>query len=174
MKPVYVTGIPGSSDQAIRDTLHDFILKSTNSLNWLYRGDIVLLKPALNSGDPYPSTTHPLALEVTSHLLADHGATIVIGDQFGIGHVLHYPGGVIRGKTRDNYIQSGMAHGNSTRFVSFEEKGWDQGFFQYSSPKTRSWKDGFYITNWVMKADHIIASPGCRPTARQVQHWVSR
>jgi hypothetical protein len=59
--------------------------------------DIVLLKPALNSGDPYPSTTHPLALEVTSRLLADRVATVVIGDQSGIGHVLHHPGGVIRG-----------------------------------------------------------------------------
>jgi hypothetical protein len=68
MKPVYLTGIPGSSDQVIRDILHDFILKSTNNLNWLSRVDTVLLKPALNSGDPYPATTHPLALEVTSHL----------------------------------------------------------------------------------------------------------
>jgi hypothetical protein len=60
MKPVYVTGIPGYSDPAIRDTLHDFILKSTNNLNWLSRGNIVLLKPALSSGDPYPVTTPPL------------------------------------------------------------------------------------------------------------------
>jgi uncharacterized protein (DUF362 family) len=49
-----------------------------------------------------------------------------------------------------------MVHGNSTRFVSFEEEGWNEGFFQYSSPKTRSWKDGFHNTNWVKKDDHII------------------
>ncbi|MEI7433872.1 MAG: DUF362 domain-containing protein [Methanomicrobiales archaeon] len=159
MKPVYVTGIPGPSDQVVRDTLADFILKSTNNFQWLTPGDIVLLKPALNSGDPYPSTTHPLALEVTSQLLADRGATVVIGDQSGIGHVLHHPGGVIRGKTLDNYIRSGMARNNSARFVSFEEEGWDEGFFHYSSPKTSSWKDGFYITNWVRKADHIMSLP---------------
>jgi uncharacterized protein (DUF362 family) len=159
MKSVYVTGISGPSDQAVCDTLNDFILKSTHNFQWLSPGDIVLLKPALNSGDPYPATTHPLALEVTSRLLADHGATVVIGDQSGIGSVLHHPGGVIRGKTRDNYIQSGMAHENSTRFISFEEEGWDEGFFHYSSPKTRSWKDGFFITNWVRKADHIISLP---------------
>jgi len=159
MKPVYVTGIPGPRDQAVRDTLQDFILKSTNNFQWLTPGDVVLLKPALNSGDPYPATTHPLALEVTSRLLAERGATVVIGDQSGIGHVLHHPGGVIRGKTLDNYIRSGMARNNSTRFVSFEEEGWDEGFFHYSSPKTRSWKDGFYITNWVSKADHIMSLP---------------
>jgi hypothetical protein len=159
MKPVYVTGIPGHSDQVVRDTLHDFLLNSTNNFEWLSPGDIVLLKPALNSGDPYPSTTHPLALDVTSRLLADRGATVVIGDQSGIGHVLHHPGGVIRGNTRDNYIHSGMAQKNTTRFVSFEEEGWDEGFFHYSSPKTSSWKDGFYITNWVRKADHIMSLP---------------
>lgn len=159
MKPVYVTGIPSRSDQVVRDTLHDFILNFTNNFEWLFPGDIVLLKPALNSGDPYPSTTHPLALEVTSRLLADRGAIVVIGDQSGIGHVLHHPGGVIKGKTRDNYIHSGMMQKNATRFVSFEEEGWDEGFFHYSSPKTTSWKDGFYITNWVRKADHIISLP---------------
>jgi len=144
MKPVYVTGIPGSSNQVVRDTLHNFILTLTDNFRWLSPGDIVLLKPALNSGDPYPATTHPLALEVTSRLLADRGATVVIGDQSGIGHELHHPGGVIRGKTHDNYILSGMARNNSSRFVSFEEEGWDEGFFHYSSPKTGSWKDGFF------------------------------
>jgi uncharacterized protein (DUF362 family) len=52
-----------------------------------------------------------------------------------------------------------MMQKNATRFVSFEEEGWDEGFFHYSSPKTTSWKDGFYITNWVRKADHIISLP---------------
>ena len=46
----------------------------------------------------FESPIHPLELEVTSRSLAGRGATVVIGDPSGIGHVLHHPGGVISGK----------------------------------------------------------------------------
>jgi uncharacterized protein (DUF362 family) len=45
------------------------------------------------------------------------------------------------------------------RFVSFEDGGWDKGFFHYQSQNTASWKEGFFLTTWVKKADHIICLP---------------
>jgi len=83
----------------------------------------------------------------------------VIGDQSGIDHVLHHPGGVIHGRTIDNYARSGMGDRNDTRFVGFEDSGWDEGFFHHHSACTASWRDGFYLTSWVKKADHIISLP---------------
>jgi uncharacterized protein (DUF362 family) len=160
MKPVYVKGlppIPGSG--VISSAIRDVILKATDNLSWLSEGETVLLKPALNSPDPYPSTTHPLALSVTANLLAERGAKVVIGDQSGIEHVLHHPGGVIHGRTIDNFVRSGMSDRNDTRFMGFEDSGWDEGFFHYRTGYTASWRDGFYITSWVKKADHIISLP---------------
>jgi uncharacterized protein (DUF362 family) len=160
MKQVYVKGLPPAPDcGVISSAIRNVILKATDNLSWLSEGETVLLKPALNSPDPYPATTHPLAISVTAELLAERGAKVVIGDQSGIDHVLHHPGGVIHGRTIDNYARSGMGDRSDTRFVGFEDMGWDKGFFHHHSAYTASWRDGFYITSWVKKADHIISLP---------------
>jgi len=160
MKPVYVKGLPPSPDfGVISSSIRNVILEATDNLSWLSEGETVLLKPALNSPDPYPSTTHPLAVSVTAELLAERGAKVVIGDQSGIEHVLHDPRGVIRGRSMDNYGRSGMGDRNDTRFIGFEEGEWDNGFFHHRSPHTASWRDGFYITSWAKDADHIISLP---------------
>jgi uncharacterized protein (DUF362 family) len=160
MKPVFVNGVSrNDGEPALISCIRDVLLKSSDNFSWLEKGDTVLLKPALNSPDPYPATTHPLAIEVTSRLLAEHGAKVVIGDQSGIEHVLHHPGGVIHGSSRSNYIRSGMGLKDDTRFVSFEDGEWDTGFYHHRSGNTPSWPYGFFITEWARKADHIISLP---------------
>ncbi|HUT37844.1 MAG TPA: DUF362 domain-containing protein [Methanoregula sp.] len=160
MKPVYVKGLPPIPDSGvISSAIRNVILKATDNLSWLSEGETVLLKPALNSSDPYPATTHPLAVSVTADLLTRRGAVVAIGDQSGIEHVLHDSGGVIRGRTVDNFARSGMGDRNDTRFIGFEEGGWDAGFFHHRSAFTGSWQNGFYITSWAKKADHIISLP---------------
>jgi uncharacterized protein (DUF362 family) len=160
MKPVYLTGLENASDiSLIASAIRDIILKATGNLSWLSSGETVLLKPALNSADPYPSTTHPLAVSVTATLLAERGARVVIGDQSGIEHVLHHPGGVMHGSTTENFRRSGMGAFTSSRFAGFEDCGWDEGFYHHRSSSTPSWHDGFHITIWAKKADHIISLP---------------
>jgi uncharacterized protein (DUF362 family) len=160
MKPVFVNGvIPDPQADTLTACIRDLFLKAAGDLTWLDKGDVVLLKPALNSPDPYPATTHPLATRVVADLLEGRGAKVVIGDQSGIEHVLHHPGGVIRGSSRENYTRSGMGMKDDARFVSFEDGGWDGGFYHHRSPSTTSWPDGFFITEWVKKADHIISLP---------------
>jgi len=160
MKPVYITGLKNASGSGmVSSAIRSIVLKATDNLSWLSPGDLVLLKPALNSADPYPSTTHPLAVSVTAAILAERGAAVVIGDQSGIEHVLHHPGGVVRGSTVENYQKSGMGAFTRARFVGFEEDGWKEGFYHHRSPSTSSWQDGFYITAWAKKADHIISLP---------------
>ncbi|HEY0196199.1 MAG TPA: DUF362 domain-containing protein, partial [Methanobacterium sp.] len=123
-RTLYVNGVEPNTPDKLGVEIRDLFLKSTNDLEWLSPGEMVLLKPALNSHHPYPSTTHPLAIQVISKILKDNGAEVVIGDQSGIREVLHHPGGVIRGKTRENYIKSGMGT-TKDYFVGFEEEGWD-------------------------------------------------
>lgn len=156
---LYVNGVePNDPDQSLAGEIEELFLKSTNNLEWLSSGEVVLLKPALNSAHPYPSTTHPLAIQVISRILRDRGAKVVIGDQSGIRSVLHHPGGVLRGKTRDNYIKSEMGT-EEDNFISFEEEGWNEGFYHYQSTKTPSWRNGFYLTHWIEKVNHIINLP---------------
>jgi uncharacterized protein (DUF362 family) len=161
MQPVHVKGLPPApGTEALASAIRDLTIRATNNLSWLTKGETVLLKPALNSADPYPSTTHPLAVRVMAELLTGRGAEVVIGDQSGIEHVLHHPGGVLRGRTVDNFARSGMNDRHDTRFIGFEDGGWDEGFFHHRSAHTGSWKDGYFITSWVKKADHIISMAG--------------
>ena len=47
---VYVNGVNSNSvDNSISSCIEKVLLKATNNLEWLSSGDIVLLKPALNS-----------------------------------------------------------------------------------------------------------------------------
>ena len=159
-KNVFVDGvIPVSRTNSLSESIKDVFLKSTDNLDWLSSGDVVLLKPALNSSDPYSSTTHPLAVHVISKILTDEGAHVFIGDQSGLGHVVQDHSGVIRGNTQDNYIKSGMGSIDDQNFISFESEGWNEGFIHYKSDKTHSWFNGFYITKWINEVDHIINLP---------------
>lgn len=157
MSTLYVSGIQNKDEEEI--IIKETFIKTTNNVEWLKKGEIVLLKPALNSPDPYPATTHPLTVKIISDILTERGAQVIIGDQSGVGHVLHGPKGVLKGLSSSNYIQSGMKADNKARFIGFEEEGWDNGFFHFKSKETLSWKNGFYITNWIKKADHIINLP---------------
>ncbi len=158
-KTIFVEGITDdNSINSLKSSITETFLKSTDNLDWLSSKDTILLKPALNSYDPYPSTTHPLAVHVISKILSKKGAKVFIGDQSGLGHVVHDPTGVIRGNTRDNYIKSGMGTIEDD-FINFESEGWKEGFVHYQSDQTPSWPNGFYITKWIEKVDHIINLP---------------
>jgi uncharacterized protein (DUF362 family) len=157
---IFVEGIEYDTDNnCLNEAIKNIFLRSTNNLEWLADGDVVLLKPALNSDNPYPSTTHPRALSVISEILSKNGADVIIGDQSGLGHVIQDNIGVIRGHTRDNFIKSGMGNDEDHNFVSFESKGWKEGFIKHQSNHTSSWPNGFYVTNCIKEADHIINLP---------------
>ncbi len=160
MKPLFVNGVRAElSSNTLATCIRDTFLAASDNCSWLHSGDVVLLKPALNSPDPYPSTTHPLAIRVVADLLEERGAKVVIGDQSGIGHVLHHKGGVIRGSSRANYAHAGMGSFDDPQFVSFEDGGWDEGFYHHQSQNTASWQSGFFITTWAKKVDHIVCLP---------------
>lgn len=157
---VYVNGIgPDPNDKLISSCIEEVFLKSTDNLAWISKGDRVLLKPALNSGYHYPSTTHTLSVHVIKKILTENGAKVIVGDQSGIREVLHNSGGVIYGSTRNNYKIAGIGTNDDEEFVAFEEEGWNEGFSHYSSDKTSSWPNGFFVTNWANKVDHIINLP---------------
>ena len=132
MGTVFIEGVPiNATERVIRSAIRNTFLKTTNACEWLKKGELVLLKPALNSPGEYPATTHPLAVDEVSRILEEKGARVVVGDQSGIGHVIHSPQG-LTGSTRQAYQHSGMKLRDDLKFVAFEEEGWQEGFFKFT------------------------------------------
>ena len=49
-------------------------VEAATDFSWLSRGDRVLIKMALNSGNPYPATTDPWSVQCMVKLLKERGA----------------------------------------------------------------------------------------------------
>jgi uncharacterized protein (DUF362 family) len=61
---VCLTGVKnGSEDRALIEAVKNSARAATD-FSWLSRGDSVFIKPALNSGNPYPATTNPEGIRV--------------------------------------------------------------------------------------------------------------
>jgi len=86
--PVFLAGVDrGASDAVIRAAVRDAAGAATD-FSWLSTGDSVFIKPALNSGSPYPFTTSPAAIAAMVELLRERRARrVIVGDMSGIGHV---------------------------------------------------------------------------------------
>lgn len=160
---LYINGVKkGASEKELSEAIRNAFLKATDNLSWLSQGDLVLLKPALNSSDPYPATTHPLSVQVTAEILKERGAKVIAGDQSGIEHVVQTQNGILKGSSRDCLIKSGLIkaiQNSGIKFTAFEEEDWNKGFYHFQPAQKSSWKNGFFIARCIQKADHIINLP---------------
>jgi uncharacterized protein (DUF362 family) len=135
---------------------------ATTDFSWLSKGDSVFIKPALNSGNPYPATTSPIAIGAMVELLKQKGARrVIVGDMCGIEHVKLSPKG-LTGSSRRLMEASGMARavqavGGEIHF--FEEAGWDA--FYEDAPAGRHWKRGLMMPDILKEVEHIILMPRC-------------
>jgi uncharacterized protein (DUF362 family) len=95
-------------DQAVSDAT-----LAVDDLGWLHRGDAVLIKPGINSGKPYPSTTSPLAVASLIRLLEKRGAgRVVVGDMSGVSHFDQRPDGC-KGSTRELARSAGLSRAST-------------------------------------------------------------
>jgi hypothetical protein len=63
----------GSSETAIKSAIRESALVASD-FSWLGKNDAVFIKPAINSGSSYPSTTSPVAIAAMVALLKEKGA----------------------------------------------------------------------------------------------------
>ena len=158
---VHVAGIPrGSPEGILAKGIEDVFHKTTN-LDWLDRGDTVLIKPSANSPHPYPATTSPVAVETVARILKEKGARVIVGDHSGIGWVLLTADGRTQGSTMDCFEGSGIAQAArnaGAELVAFEELGWD-GYVNKRIYEAKNWPRGFYVTEIIDEVDHIINLP---------------
>ena len=160
---VFLAGVPGNGlDSEIKTAVREAALAASD-FSWLSRGESVFIKPALNSGQPYPATTSPLAIGALIELLKEKGAgRIIVGDMSGIEHVKLGPDG-FSGSTRQLMETSGMsravqAAGGELHF--FEEAGW-KAFYEDTMVTDTHWKRGLMMPNILKEVDHIILMPRC-------------
>ena len=160
---VYLSGVGrGASEQVMKLAVRA-AAEATTDFSWLSKGDSVFIKPALNSGNPYPATTSPIAIGAMVQLLREKGARrVIVGDMSGIEHVKLSPKG-LTGSSRRLMEASGMARavqaaGGEIHF--FEEAGWDA-FYEDPPAVDSHWKSGLMMPNILKEVEHIILMPRC-------------
>ena len=137
--------------------------QAVTDFSWLASGDSVLIKPVLNSGNPYPATTSPEGVKAMVEVLKEKGAgRVVVSDMSGIEFVKLTPER-LKGSSRKLMVASGMAQaaldaGAELHFP--EESGWDAFFEDYPTDNTY-WQKGIMMPNILKEMDHIVLMPRC-------------
>jgi uncharacterized protein (DUF362 family) len=160
---VALAGVERSAgDGVLIGAVKDAAQRATD-FSWLSKGDAVLIKPALNSGNPYPATTSPTAIKAMVELLKEKGAgRVIVSDMSGIEHVKLTPEG-LTGSSRALMVASGMADAALEAGAELffpEEAGWDA-FFEDHPVDDTYWNKGIMMPKVIQEVDHIVLMPRC-------------
>lgn len=152
----------GAGEQALQTAVREAAEGATD-FSWLSRGDKVLIKPVVNSGNPYPATSHPGGLRALVSLLKEKGAgRVIVSDMSGIEHVKLSPD-KMRGSTRELMTSCGLARAAGeagAELVLPEEEGWDA-FFEDCPSAGSHWKSGIMMPKILREVDHVVLLPRC-------------
>ena len=160
--PVFIAVTNSGGSEQLRPAIRDAAEAATD-FSWLSKGDPVFIKPVLNSGNPYPATTSPIAIGAMIELLKEKGAgRVIVGDMSGAKHVKLSPEGV-SGSTRTLMDASGMTaiiKAAGGELHSFEGGGWDA-FYEDIPAAGPHWKGGLTMPRILKEVEHIILMPRC-------------
>jgi uncharacterized protein (DUF362 family) len=141
--------------------LIDDVLESATDFSWLSKGDTILIKLSMNSGNKFPATSDPLVLKEVIRILKSKGAgEIRVGDQSGIVDV-QWKKNNKRGSSKKLCQSTGLLEAieeSGATPVFFEEDGYDA-YFQTSPSGDHHWKTPPRISSIVNTVDHIIFMP---------------
>lgn len=137
--------------------------EAATDFSWLSKGDSIFIKPVVNSGNPYPATTSPIAIAAMVELLREKGAgRVIVGDMSGVQSV-RFTSSSLSGSSRKLMESSGMAkviQAAGAELHFFEESGWDS--FYEDVPTTRAyWKRPLMMPNILKEVQHIVLMPRC-------------
>ena len=160
---VSMAGVSRRANEAELITAIRQAAEAATDFSWLSRGDSVLIKPVVNSGNTYPATTNPIGMKAVIGLLKEKGAQrIIVSDMSGIEHVKLLPD-KLRGSTRQLMKSCGLAQtvveaGGELYFP--EEEGW-QSFFEDGPASGSNWKSGIMMPKIIREVDHVVLLPRC-------------
>ena len=141
--------------------LYKKTVEAATDFSWLSKDDRVLVKLALNSGNPYPATTDPWSVHCMVNLLKEKGAgKILVGDQSGFGTV-QWTKDRQEGSSRQLAKNAGLLKVIEQTVAEpcfFEEYGWDA--YQPAMPEgMHHWKRPIMMPAKLDEVDHIIYLP---------------
>ena len=96
---VFLAGVGRNPSEQTMKSAVRAAAEAATDFSWLSKGDSVFIKPALNSGSPYPATTNPMA--IGTMVGAAQGERGGSGDCWG--HVRHRPCKTLPGGTRGQF-----------------------------------------------------------------------
>jgi uncharacterized protein (DUF362 family) len=141
--------------------LYKKTVEATTDFYWLSKGDQVLIKMALNSGNPYPATTDPWSVHYMVKLLKEKGAgRILVGDQSGFGTV-QWTKDRQKGSSRQLAKTAGLLkviEDSDAEPCFFEEFGWDA-YIPTVPEGKHHWERPIMIPAKLDEVDHIIYLP---------------
>lgn len=119
-------------------------------LSFIEPGDTVLVKPNVNSYDPYPGTTNPEVVGEVVRMVKEAGAKrVIVADRSGPGWY---------SDTMYNMEKVGIAQAAreaGAEVVALEKEEW----IRVQPKGAKYWKRGFRIPKLVEEVDHIINVP---------------
>jgi uncharacterized protein (DUF362 family) len=137
--------------------------ESATDFSWLSKGDSVMIKPVLNSGNPYPATTDPTSIKAIVELLKEKGAgRVVVGEMAGFETVRLTKEG-LSGSSRELMESCGMAQAalsGGAELYFPEEDGWDA-FHEEEPVSGSNWKAGITMPKILKEVDHLVLMPRC-------------
>jgi len=160
---VFLAGVrKNAPENAVKQAVRRSAEAATD-FSWLSKGETVFIKPALNSGNPYPATTNPIAVAAMVELLREKGAgRVIVGDMSGIEHLRFSPTG-LKGSSRKLMEASGMAkvvHASGAELYFFEEAGWSA-FYEEIPFAGSHWKRPLMMPVILKEVQHIVLMPRC-------------
>ena len=160
---VFFAGVSKSAPENVIKQAVRSSAEAATDFFWLSKGDAVFIKPVINSGNPYPATTSPVAVAAVVELLREKGAgRVIVGDMSGVEHVRFSQAG-LTGSSRKLMEACGMAkvvHASGAEMHFFEEAGWNA--FYEETPLTGSnWKHALMMPNILKEVQHIVLMPRC-------------
>jgi uncharacterized protein (DUF362 family) len=123
-------------------------LQLVGGLSFLKPGDSVLLKPAINSCNPFPATTSPFIISELITILKDRGA----GDIF-VGDLSPTLRDTMHCMQETGIYQAVIDSG--AQMVAFE----DEDMVHVQPELAVHWPQGFSVPSLFNKVDHIISLP---------------
>lgn len=128
---------------------------------WLSRGDTVFVKPVVNSPNPYPASTSPLAVKAMVELLREKGAgRVIVGDKPGVMTVYQDPE-KHRGTSRDVFTSIGLQAAATEAGADvhyFDEAGYDA-YSGFNTVTPGHWRGELMLPNILNQVDHVVLLP---------------
>lgn len=160
---VSLVGVPRRSAAEATEKAVRRAAEESTDFSWLSRGDSVLIKVVCNSGNDYPTTTDPVAVNAMVKLLKEKGAgRVIVGDMSGV-QAVRFSKDSLSGSSRELMTSNGLAQAAQdagAEVVAFEEAGWD-GFFEDEPVDGENWKRPIMMPNVLLESDHVILMPRC-------------